>query len=136
MKAETVNPFRLFLRILTQMTFCVFFYSFERSVADNVFHLAGVIYSGFFVYANSAEELCDKSVALKHLLGNFLAEVCEKKETVLIGNNVAAAFQKAHGAAYAGFGITHVFAYVDGADGTAFFTENVYCFQIHLAGFL
>jgi hypothetical protein len=118
------------------MTLCVALDGLEGNVADNVFHFAGIFHGGVFVNADGAEELGDKGMSLKHFLCDLLAAFGEEKEAVLVGNDVAAAFQKTHGAAYAGLGIAHVFAYVDGAYGAAFLAEDVYGFKIHLAGFL
>ena len=98
--------------------------------------LAGVLFRGLLLHADGDKEIRQKQVPFIGAPGDEPPLVRQHKAAAGVQIQIAAAAQKAHGAAHARLGKAHILGHIHRPH--AFFTlgQNVDRLQIHFAGFL
>ena len=105
-------------------------------VADDMLNAAGIRGSSLLIHSQTDQKIPNYRVPLVYFGGDLQTALGQGKIAVAVRSDISALLQQSHGPADAGFGIPHVFSYIDGADKSVFLGQDIDRFQIHFAGFL
>lgn len=92
---------------------CMGFEGLERGVTDDVLDLAGIFCGDGCVDAELGEQLRQDGVPFIDFFRNLAASVGQGQVAAVVNQDVAAAFEKAHGAADAGLAVAHIFSNIN-----------------------
>ena len=111
MKSSILAPSSVF-RVSAELG-CMGFEGLEGGVTDDVLDLAGILCGDGCVDAELGEQLRQDGVPFIDFFSNLAAGVGQGQVAAVVNQDVAAAFEKAHGAADAGLAVAHIFSNIN-----------------------